>query len=244
MLSDWFASPTTKWFKQRDSYPLDNLPDELKTLLAFSELTPKTNLETLDIVVVDFETTGFDAQSDQILSMGWVVIERGVIRLNSARHLLIKNRDYADITASDAVKIHQLLPETLDKKGIPLSSAFHQLFSVMTDKLVLAHGTVMEERFFNQYIQNCYQLAPLPIPWLDTLQIEKARNQIFKHTAVEKDWRLGPTRQRYGLPQYPAHNALIDAIATAELYLAQLKMMFGEDDCDFEMLFNLSRRAA
>lgn len=243
MLSDWFASPTTKWFKQRNSYPLDKLPDELQALLAFPELTPATNLTALDILVVDFETSGFDFHRDQILSMGWVVIERGVIRLNSARHVLVKNSAHAEIVGAEAVKIHQLLPETLDKKGIPLESAFKQLFPVMSGKLVLAHGTIMEERFFNQYTQNCYQLAPLPIPWLDTLLIEKARYKLLKHTSREQDWRLGPTRQRYGLPQYAAHNALVDAIATAELYLAQINMIFGHDDADVQMLLNFTGKS-
>ena len=32
--------------------------------------------------------------------------------------------------------------------------------------------------------------------------------------------RLHSCRQRYGLPHYPAHDALTDAVATAELLLA------------------------
>ena len=34
--------------------------------------------------------------------------------------------------------------------------------------------------------------------------------------------RLWNARTRYGLPVYKAHNALTDAVATAELYLAQV----------------------
>ncbi|MCE0493658.1 3'-5' exonuclease [Vibrio salinus] len=234
-----FCSPTTKWFKFRDNYPLADVPDVLDKLMTFSELTPKASLSELDVLVVDFETTGFDPAHDRILSMGWVVIERGIIRLNSARHILIKD---AGDTFSEAVKVHQLLPEILDKRGISLSSAFNQLIGAMAGKLILAHGTVMEERFFNQYIEQNYRLSPLPVPWLDTMQIEMARNRILKRAANDKDWRLGPTRSRYGLPQYTAHNALIDAIATAELYLAQMKVLFGNDHYNFEMLYDLSNK--
>ena len=39
--------------------------------------------------------------------------------------------------------------------------------------------------------------------------------------------RLADSRQRYGLPHYAAHNALIDAIATAELLQAQVLHHFG-----------------
>jgi DNA polymerase-3 subunit epsilon len=34
--------------------------------------------------------------------------------------------------------------------------------------------------------------------------------------------RLAECRSRYNLPAYPAHNALMDALAAAELLLAQL----------------------
>lgn len=37
---------------------------------------------------------------------------------------------------------------------------------------------------------------------------------------VRGDLTLAGCRVRYGLPDYPAHNALVDALATAELLLA------------------------
>jgi DNA polymerase-3 subunit epsilon len=41
--------------------------------------------------------------------------------------------------------------------------------------------------------------------------------------------RLADSRTRYGLPHYAGHNALIDAIATAELFQAQVQHHFGTD---------------
>ncbi len=34
--------------------------------------------------------------------------------------------------------------------------------------------------------------------------------------------RLDDSRQRYGLPSYSAHHAKVDAMATAELFIAQV----------------------
>ena len=39
--------------------------------------------------------------------------------------------------------------------------------------------------------------------------------------ASPDELRLWRARRRYGLPRYRAHDALIDALACAELYLAQ-----------------------
>jgi DNA polymerase-3 subunit epsilon len=41
--------------------------------------------------------------------------------------------------------------------------------------------------------------------------------------------RLADSRIRYGLPHYASHNALIDAIATAELLQAQIHHHFSPD---------------
>jgi DNA polymerase-3 subunit epsilon len=39
--------------------------------------------------------------------------------------------------------------------------------------------------------------------------------------------RLGDSRRRYGLPAYQGHHALRDAIATAELFQAQVAWRFS-----------------
>ena len=44
-----------------------------------------------------------------------------------------------------------------------------------------------------------------------------------------------------GLPDYPAHHALMDAIATAELYLAQLHGLFGSSPAQLEVLMKASQ---
>ncbi len=48
------------------------------------------------------------------------------------------------------------------------------------------------------------------------LVMRKRRDQPVK----QGDLQLGTLRSRYNLPRYTAHNALIDACATAELMLA------------------------
>jgi DNA polymerase-3 subunit epsilon len=59
--------------------------------------------------------------------------------------------------------------------------------------------------------------------FIDTLATEKRRltqtSDLLKAGALT----LGASRSRYGLPGYLGHNALIDAWATAELLLAQMK---------------------
>jgi DNA polymerase-3 subunit epsilon len=52
------------------------------------------------------------------------------------------------------------------------------------------------------------------------MQIEWARRKRRDQQIQDGDLQLGRLRSRYHLPRYTAHDALIDAVATAELLLA------------------------
>jgi DNA polymerase-3 subunit epsilon len=56
---------------------------------------------------------------------------------------------------------------------------------------------------------------------VDTLALQQ-RLLPGHHRAVDGSLRLDVVRRTYGLPRYTAHHALTDAIAAAELFLAQV----------------------
>jgi len=88
---------------------------------------------------------------------------------------------------------------------------------------------MIEKSFLNQYIEKQYQLPPLPLLWVDTLKIEKSLN-IHKSSQGTADFRLASIRTRHGLPEYSSHGALVDALATGELYLALIKKCYEGAD--------------
>jgi DNA polymerase-3 subunit epsilon len=79
----------------------------------------------------------------------------------------------------------------------------------------------MELGFLKQAWQE-QKLADFSVNWLDTLAIERAKAHRTQQPIQEGGFRLGPCRERYGLPDYQGHDALTDALATAELLLAQV----------------------
>ena len=49
----------------------------------------------------------------------------------------------------------------------------------------------------------------------------------LRRSEPNPDVRLVSIREKRGFPAYEAHNALVDSLATAEVFLAQLKDLFG-----------------
>lgn len=190
----------------------------------------------VDFIVLDIETTGFNSETDLILSMGWVNISNNMIDLGSAKHLYLNND--SQINAETAV-INHITPQMLEE-GVPIHDAMMTFFEQAKGKVIVAHACLMEENFINQYLQKSYGLAPLPLLWLDTLCLEKNMEKaISNHQEV--NLTLAATRERYGLPEYNSHNALADAVSTAELLLAQQKRLAPNSSVTLGNLYRKSK---
>ncbi|MFA0086803.1 DNA polymerase III subunit epsilon [Vibrio sp. 10N.286.49.C2] len=225
------------FLKQRQKYVAQTaLPDNIAEFLTTAPPEIDDLVTMHDYLVVDFETTGMDADQHSVLSLGWVAINNYTIELDSARHIYVESPE--GIMAETAI-INHIVPEML-QNGVSLDNAMSQLFSASKDRILIAHGSMIEAAFVEKYLSTHYGVQNLPIMWLDTLAIEKAMaNAVSKDT--ETDVRLSETRARYGLPEYNGHDALIDAIATAELFLAQSTRLFHKQYPCIGKLFRLSQ---
>lgn len=199
-----------------------SLPDAMRQLIAKPYPEPEAKLSNLEFLVFDLETTGLNPEEDRILSIGHLVIQDFRVDIQSSSHTYVKSN--TDIKAESAV-INHIVPEMLTE-GVTLDEAMNNLFCAMKGKILIAHGTMVEKNFIDQYLQKRYGIEPLPLIWIDTLAMEKSlmRNKEDNNTG---DYQLSAVRERHNLPPYLAHNALADSIATGELFLVLVKIIFG-----------------
>lgn len=215
-----------------------HLPPYLQSWLRHPLPQADYDVRQQPILALDIETTGLDASSDQIVSIGWVPVINNIIRLSGAQYFLVKPLSQ---NHHQQARIHHILPQ-MQQQGIPLPQAIEVLFTELKGKVLLAHGSVIERQFIRQFTQ-LQGWPELPLIWLDTLKIEQTYRQFASHTAPHRainDWRLSAMRQRYNLPDYQAHHALSDAISTAELYLAQQKRLYAKEYVPLETVLKAS----
>lgn len=195
------------------------LPTMVRQLLSVPLPSPGASLKEARLLSLDFETTGLQPTEDHILSIGTVDVLKGRIDLETATHSFVHGRY---LVKADTAIINHLMPEQL-ADGKSLDEAMEELFHLMSGAILLAHGAMVERRFIDHYLQQRHCLPPLPLPWLDTLEIERRRTRYIR--TMQADLRLSSVRSRHGLPRYSSHEALIDAVATAELLLVQYKLL-------------------
>ncbi|GLT15270.1 exonuclease domain-containing protein [Vibrio algivorus] len=233
--SQLFGHPLTKIEDARKRISInEQWPDGLRQLLSYPVPKLGTPIDSLHYLALDFETTGLNPLKSSILSIGTVPLYKSKIDVEMARHVYL-NR--SDGISSESAVINHIVPEMLEG-GHELDQTMDKLFEMMRGKVVLVHGAVVEKQFIDHYVQQKFGIAQLPIVWIDTLKIEKCLTYIQHPETCS--YQLTDVRLKHHLPAYPAHNALIDAISCAELYLAQIVNIFGhrEHEIKLEEIFN------
>jgi len=162
------------------------------------------------LISVDLETTGLNPRTDQILSIGWVLLDHRRIYLDTARQQLVAIRG----SVGQSARFHQLTDQHLAGAG-ELGTALEQLLRAGAGRLWLFHHADLDLAFLNQACRQVYDTG-LVVPIIDTLALEQRRQVAGNRPEL----RLHQCRGRYNLPEYPGHCALTDALATAELWLA------------------------
>lgn len=172
------------------------------------------DLGNTPVISVDLEMTGLDAAQNHIIAIGWTQLDHGRVQLGSNRHLLVT----AGHSVGHSAAIHELTDREV-AAGVSLDSGLEALFEAARGRIWLFHHAGLDVAFLQQA---CAAWAGIKMPFmvLDTMQMEltlrKRRNLPVHHG----DMQLAKLRAKYNLPGYTAHNALIDACATAELLLA------------------------
>jgi DNA polymerase-3 subunit epsilon len=167
---------------------------------------------------VDFETTGLNAKQDNILSIGYVALAASQIRLDSCYHQIVAAHCQLE---DDNVTIHTITDQE-KASGRPLASVVEDLLTALAGKAMLVHYAQIEKNFLEQACIKLYGMAPV-FPIIDTLALAKKRHDRCSQVYTPSTLHLTSLRDEYGLPHYAAHNALNDAIATAELFMAKIQ---------------------
>ncbi len=178
----------------------------------------KTLVDEVEYLALDFETTGLSAQHEAILSVGFTVVRQQKIMIKDSGHFIIKvNRPISD----ESIVIHKITEEHA-AQGQHIHNVLEVLLDKMAGRVLLVHYAAIEKNFLNSICQQLFGIT-LPLLIVDTLSIEHNYLQRTNQSISQNQLRLFNLRKQYGLPRYKAHNALEDAIATAELFLAQMQ---------------------
>lgn len=201
----------------------------LKAFYEAGTVAPETSISEVPMVALDFETTGLDPHTHSIVSIGLVPMSLNRIRCRDAKHWVVRPPLPLH---KGSITIHGITHTDIHRAP-DLSEILDDLLAAIAGKIVVVHHRGIERPFLDVALR--WRLKEgIEFPVLDTMAIEA-----HLHPNRQPNWlgrlrgkvplsiRLGDSRSRYGLPHYPPHHALTDALASAELLQAQIQHHFS-----------------
>lgn len=204
-----------RWFRPANGTLAQRVPEgALRRFLTASPPAGGVPLSELRLLAVDFETTGLDPARDLLLAAGMVAVDGLSIPLGSLENRLVRPAGPVGGSAT----IHRLTDDRLAVEGRPLAEVVDRVLDRLTGRVLLTHHAGVEVAFLTAAVRQVHGVT-IQIPAVvDTLRLGQRALGAGDHAPdALRLWRL---RRRSGLPSYRGHDAVVDALACAELYLA------------------------
>ncbi len=220
------------WLKNKQKEKLIKKANSssINKYIEFSKINKIQTFSDSEFLILDFETTGLNPKKDKILSVGWAVISKNKILLNKSFHHYVF---YNGKIPNETVVIHQIT-EQKAITGENINDIFCKILNNLNNKILVVHYADIEINFLNLLAMKFHN-TKMPINFIDTLQIAYKKKLEMSRS---DELSLSALRESYNLPRYKNHNAMIDAIATAELLLAQVSERGNYDEIKVIDLFN------
>ena len=128
---------------------------------------PATDVDDLELLALDVETTGLQPGRDHVVAVGFVPVVRGRIELAGARSILVA----APVDVGQSATVHRLTDDVV-AGGVPLAEALAEVLAALRGRVLLAHFARIEVGFIERA---CAQLlgAPFPAQVVDTLDLQR-----------------------------------------------------------------------
>jgi len=158
---------------------------------------------------LDFETTGLDYGRDAVVSFGVVPVRAGRVVVAEAIHQLVVPEVPSSATS---MKIHRILPQDL-VDAPPLQVARSRLSDALEGRFLLAWYADVEIAFLQRIFGGREGI------WRRrTVDARKLAVEI-EGASPDVRYSLTSVAERYGVPVADPHEALDDALVTAQLFL-------------------------
>lgn len=177
----------------------------------------RTQVHKLPLLAVDVETTGLDHKHDRLLSIGWVPVNGLEIDLSGAGYGVLQQRSYE--TVGESATIHGLTDDHMQSEGERAPEVLSRFLTALRGRAMLVHFKKVESTFLSDACQDYFGTG-LKATYVDTLELARRFIEEGGDQPKGDDLRLARVRERLNLPSYHNHNALTDALACAEVYLA------------------------
>jgi DNA polymerase III subunit epsilon len=169
-------------------------------------------------VVMDSELTGLDVKKDSIVSIGAVAMQGGKIILGETFYEMVCPET---ALRSESIVVHGIMPsEVVGKPSI--GAVLDDFLKFCEGAVIVGHFLSLDLAFLNKEMKRL-QGRKFGQPAADTMKMhnwmqDQSRGARSQYDTYEENKDLFSLAKKYQIQVSAAHNALMDAFITAQLF--------------------------
>lgn len=184
--------------------PVANLHAEMHAESKSAQSQDSSAQQMADRVFLDIETTGLDADTDQIIEIGAIKItENKEIEF----HRLIKT----GIQIPEAIQQLTGITDEMLNSGAALEDSIRDFCVLIQGAVLIGYNIAFDIKFLNKAIEQFY-MEPIYNKTIELMNEAKRKN------AFQANYKFETTLKEYGINQAVPHRALEDAKLMHQLY--------------------------
>lgn len=176
---------------------------------ARSAIAGSSPLATLRFVVADVETTGLSPYRDSLISIGAVVVEHRTVQFSSGFEVVLRQ---PQASANANILIHGI-DGTTQLGGLEPAAALLEFLDYAGKAPLVGFHADFDRVMLERAGKKALGVGPAN-PWLDLAYLAPA---LFAEQGHAVPQVLDEWMQKFGITNDARHNALADALATAQL---------------------------
>jgi len=185
----------------------------------FEHFDQDKSLKEYEFVVFDTELTGLNVRTNEIVSIGAVRIRKLRIMAGDIFYTRVHPEKHMP---KETTLIHRLTPEKVEDAP-SLKDALLAFIEYAGGALFVGHSVGIDAAFVNRASKRILG-DKLKNPCIDTMRLAKSYREekwgsYYDKFDLNVSYNLGDLAKEYGLPTFPQHNALNDAMQTAYLFV-------------------------
>lgn len=183
-------------------------------------------------VVVDVESSGLNINKDRLIAIGAVAVINGNIQLNDSFEIVLQQERVSD---KGNILIHGI-GATSQREGVPPADALLTFLEYLGKDPLIAFHVAFDESMISRAMKTFLGLN-FRHAWADLAYVAPALYPRLArgHRSLD-DW-MGV----FQISNYARHNALADALSTAELLLALQPKLQSRNAASFQGLKAMER---
>jgi DNA polymerase-3 subunit epsilon len=224
-----------RWLGRHFGSKPELTPQQAGRLAAWLALPSPRHDRRLDesrYVVVDVESSGLNVSRDRLIAIGAVAVAHGTVQLSDSLEIVLQQQR---ISEKDNILIHGI-GGTAQREGVPPAEALLVFLEYLGKDPLVAFHVAFDEPMIRRAMKAFLGLD-FRHAWVDLAYVAPALHpQLARRHRSLDDW-MG----LFGIGNYARHNALADALSTAELLLALRNALKARGAASFAGLKGLER---